>query len=102
MSASSGELFALHSRLQNQTMGFVPPSQLSYKRCNERWGDTRAACVHCTVDCPMVWPKLGRFFQVVQCIGMSSVALTTSLESLLSTDLITAILTADKVVLPKE
>ena len=50
----------------------------------------------------MVWPKLDSFFEVAQCMGMPGVNLAKSLESVLSTGLITDILTADKVALPKE
>ena len=68
MSAKGGNLFALHSRVQTQTFGFVLPSQVSCNRCNEPLGDASAVCVHCTVDCPKAWPKVDGFFEGFQCV----------------------------------
>jgi hypothetical protein len=102
MSARSGKLFALQSRLQKQTFEFVSPSQFCCDRCNERLGNATAACVHCAVDCPMVWPKLDDFFDVVKSMGTPGVALAAKLENVMSVHLITEILTVDKEILPKE
>ena len=70
--------------------------------CNERLGDASEACIHCAVDYPMVWPKIHCFFEVAQCMDTPGDVLATKVESMLSADLITAILTADKVALPSE
>ena len=50
----------------------------------------------------MMWPKLDHFFEVVESMGTPRAALAIKLESVLSVDLITEILTTDKVALPKE
>ena len=53
---------------------------------------TLAVCVHCAVDCPMLWSKLDYCFEVVKIMGTPGVALATKLESELSDDLIIDIL----------
>ena len=95
-------LFTIGCRNQDQNFGFVPPSQFICEHCNERSGDASAACVDCAVNCPMVWPKPDHFFEVVQCMGKPGAAPATKLESVSSADLITAILTIDKVAFREE
>lgn len=102
MSARSGKLFALQNRLKNQIFQYVPHSELHCCECNERLGNACTACVHCAVDCPVLWPKLDHFFEVVQSMGEPGGALASKLESVLGVDLITEMLTLGKVVLPKE
>ena len=68
--------------------------QSSCNRCNERLGNASASCVHCEVDCPMAWLKRYKVFEVVKSMGTPDVALATPLESVLSADLITEIITS--------
>lgn len=102
MSARSGKLFALHQRLQEHTFGFVPFSQQRCEHCGESLANANLACVHSAVDCPGLWPKLDRFFDLVREMGSSGAAMAEKLESVLGVDLITEILTADKASIPKE
>ena len=50
----------------------------------------------------MLWPKLDHFNEVVESMGTPRAALAIKSESVLSVDLITEILTADRVALPNE
>ena len=59
-------------------------------------------CVHCTVDCTVLWPKLYLFFEVVGDLGMQGGVLVTKLESMLGVDLLTKILSVGCDDLPKE
>jgi hypothetical protein len=101
MSARSGKLFALKDRMLQQTFGFVPPPQ-HCQHCEEHLPTPGAACVHCAVDCPGLWPEIDRFFETVRSLGSSGVNLAGRLESVLGVDLLTLILTVDKEMVPKE
>ena len=102
MSARSGKLFALRSRLQNQTYEFVNPLQYHCNDCDEHLGDAHTGCVHCTVDCPILWPKIDQFLETVGGLGLQGGNLATKLESLLGVDLLTKILSVGCDDLPKE
>ena len=69
MSARSAKLLALRSRLQNQTFEFVNSSQYHYNDCNVHLVDASTGCVHCTVDCPVLWPKVDHFLEEVLGLG---------------------------------
>jgi hypothetical protein len=101
MSARSGKLFALKDRMLQQTFGFVPPPQ-HCQYCDEHLVTPSAACVHCAVDCPGLWPELDRFFETVRNLGSTGINLADRLESVLGVDLLTLILTVDKEMIPKE
>ena len=102
MSARSGKLFALRSRLQNQTLEFVNPSQYQCNDCEEHLRDARTGCVHCTVDCPVLWPKIDLFLEEVGDLGLRGEVLATKLESMLGVELFTMILSVGCNDLPKE
>jgi hypothetical protein len=101
MSARSGKLFALKDRMLQQTFGFVPPPQ-HCQHCEEHLVTPSAACVHCAVDCPGLWPEVDRFFETVKSLGSPGVQLADRLESVLGVNLLTSILTVDKDTVPKE
>ena len=50
----------------------------------------------------MLWPELDHFFSVIKSMGTPGVVLLTKLESVLSADLITEVLTTDKEAFRKE
>ena len=101
-SCLSGKLLALRSQLQNQTLEFINPSQYQCNDCDKHLGDARTGCVHCTVDCPVLWTKIDLFLEEVGGLGLQAGGLATKLGSMLGVKLLTKILSVGCDDFPKE
>jgi hypothetical protein len=102
LSARSGKLFSLRARLVAGETTFVPPTEYHCVACDEHLGDSKQACIHCMVDCPVMWPKLDQFFASVNDLGGKGVGYASEMESLLGEDLVKAMINPRKDFLPQE
>jgi hypothetical protein len=94
MSARSGRLTHLQSRLQESVAGEVGPSDNACRccHCQESMENRTQAALHCMVDCPVMWPRLDTFFEFVQGLHDRSGKFADKLLALSGDGLITAIL----------
>jgi hypothetical protein len=102
LSARSGKLFSLRARLIGGEKTFVPPTEYHCAACDEHLGDAKQACIHCMVDCPVMWSKLDQFFASVNNLGARGVGYALELKSLLGEDLVKSMINPRKDFLPQE
>ena len=88
--ASGSEVF-LGSNSQN-TVKFANPSQYHCNNCDQQLWNACTGCVHCSVDCPVLWPKIGNFLEEVRGLGLQGGILATALEFTLVVELLTTVL----------
>jgi hypothetical protein len=91
-SARSGRISHLQARLNASMQDEVGPADNVCKSCQESLGNSKQATSHCMVDCPAVWPKLDKFFSVVNGLHDRGGKFDDLLQSLSGENLIKAIL----------
>jgi hypothetical protein len=102
LSARSGKLFSLRTRLVAGETSFVPATDYRCNDCDEHLGGSKQACIHCMVDCPVMWPKLEHFFATISSLGEVGADYANKLKTLNDEDLVTAMIIPERNFLPKE